>query len=186
MNARVEKAVAYLKPEIPSADPRPVLSLNADDSPVLTKFASGLLTAYVVDNGESFSYVQGRDLHEAGIREEELYHQAVQNLALIAEDKVTIRQSGPIWALFLDGNFEASLMLLGDLWTSGLREYARDPVVAVPARDILAFCELGSTTGILELQAVVNRVWPSGDHLLTKNLYRLKDGKWCVHSYGSQ
>jgi uncharacterized protein YtpQ (UPF0354 family) len=187
MNARVQKAVAYLKPEVPRADSTAALQLTADDSPVLRAFATGLLTAYLVDDeGETFSYVQGRDLRDAGVRAEELHRQAVANLSELADGRVTVQQSGPVWALFFDGNFEASLMHLDDLWTHGLREYAGDPVVAIPARDVLAFCDAGSVGGVAELRAVVKRVWPTGDHLLSESLYRRVDGIWRVHTYGSQ
>jgi uncharacterized protein YtpQ (UPF0354 family) len=186
MNARVQKALAYLKPEVPSSDPAPVVSLSADDSPVLREFAPGLLTAYLIDEGDRFSYVQGRDLREAGIREDDLHYLAVANLADLAEGKLTIRAIGPVWALFLDGNFEASLTLIDDLWSHGLREYARDPVVAIPTRDVLAFCDVESAAGVSELRAVVDRVWPSGDHLLSENLYRRVDGLWQILGYGSQ
>ena len=186
VNMRLQTAIAYLKPEIPPSDPAPALVLSADDSPVLRTFATGLVTAYLVDEGDTFSYVQGRDLREAGIREEELHRLGLANLAKLAEGKVTIRESGPVWALFLDGNFEASLTLLDDLWTHGLREYATDPVVAIPARDVLAFCDVESASGLAELRAVVKRAWPLGDHLLSESLYRRVDGSWRVHSYGTQ
>jgi|KBSMisStandDraft_5_1062788.scaffolds.fasta_scaffold241938_3 hypothetical protein len=186
MSARVQKAIAYLKPEVPSNDAEPALKLDADESPILRGFAPGLLTAYLVDEGDRFSYLQGRDLREAGTSEEELHGQALANLAALADGTVTIRQTGPIWGLFLDGNFEASLMLLDDLWTHGLREYAEDPVVAIPARDVLAFCDVESAAGMSELRAAVKRVWPGGDHLLSENLYRRVEGRWSVHSYGSQ
>jgi hypothetical protein len=186
MSAHLRKAVAYLKPDVALSDPGPILSLSADDSPVLRRFAPGLLTAYLVDEGDRFSYVQGRDIREAGIREEDLDREAVANLAELAEGKVTVRRSGSVWALFLDGNFEASLMVVDDLWTYGLREHARDPVVAVPARDVLAFCDVESAAGLLELRAVVKRVWPVGDHLLSEHLYRRVEGRWRVHGAGSQ
>lgn len=186
MNENVQKAVAYLKPVVAQSDPRPVLVLSADDSPILRDFAPGLFTAYLVDEGESFSYVQGRDLRETGTREDELHRQAVANLGELADGKVTVRQSGSVWALLFDGNFEASLMLLDDLWTHGVREYVRDPVVAVPARDVLAFGDVESVTGLSELRAVVKRVWPTADHLLSEHLYRRIEGRWRVHGYGSQ
>jgi len=186
MNARIERAVAYLKPEIPRTDPTPALVLSSDDSPVLRAFATGLLTAYLVDEGEAFSYVQGRDPREVGVREEDLHRHALANLSDIADGKVTIQQSGPVWGLFFDGNFDASLMLLDDLWTHGLRGSVNDPVVAVPARDVLAFCDAGSPAGVTELRAVVQRVWPSADHLLSESLYRRVDGMRRVHTYGSQ
>jgi hypothetical protein len=186
MKKRVLEALAYLKPQIPSSDPAPVVSLSADDSPVMREFLPGLLTAYLVDEGDSFAYVQGRDLRLADVSEEELHRQAVANLAALADDQLTIRENGPLSALFLDGNFEASLLLLDDLWTDRLREYARDPIVAIPARDILAFSDVESAAGVSELRAVVKRLWPSGDHLLSENLYRRVDGRWRVYGYGSQ
>ena len=87
MSARVQKAVAYLKPDIPGSDPTPAVALSSDESPVLRGFAPGLLTAYLVDEGGSFSYVQGSDLREAGIREDELHHQAMANLVKRAEER---------------------------------------------------------------------------------------------------
>lgn len=186
MAARVQKAVPYLKPDISSSDPAPAPALNFDDSPILRRFAPGLLTAYLVDEGDRFSYVQGRDVREAGLGEEDLNRQAVLNLADIADGKVTVRQSGSVWTLIFDGNFEASLMVLDDLWINGLREYARDPVVAIPARDVLAFCDVASPAGLLELRALVKRVRPLGDHLLSEHLYRRIDRQWRVHDYSSQ
>jgi uncharacterized protein YtpQ (UPF0354 family) len=186
MKTRVETAVAYLKPEVPSGDPEPSVQLDADDAPVLREFAPGLLTAYLVDEGDRFSYIQGCDLREAGMTEEELHRLAVANLGELPEGRVTIRQNGPTWALFLDGNFEASLTLLDDLWTRALREYADDPIVAIPSRDVLAFSDVESAAGVSELRAVIRRVWPAGDHLLSENLFRRVDGRWRVHGYGVQ
>jgi len=186
MKTRVLEAVAYLKPEIPSSDPAPVVSLSDDDAPVMRQFLPGLLTTYVIDAGDTFAYVQGRDLRRAVVSEEELHRQAVVNLAALAEHQLTIRENGTVSALFLDGNFEASLLLLDDLWTNRLRDYARDPIVAVPARDILAFSDVESAAGVAELRAVVKRVWSSCDHLLSENLYRRVDGRWRVYRYGSQ
>ena len=186
MTAHVQKAVAYLKAEVPMGDPAPVVALSADDSPILRQFAPGLLTAYLVDEGDRFAYVQHRDLREAGIREEDLDRQAVANLEELADGKVTVRQNGSVWALLLDGTFDASLMVLDDLWTYGLREYARDPVVAIPARDVLAFCDVESRAGLMELRSVVKRVSPGADHPLSEHLYRRVEGKWHVHGYGSQ
>ena len=183
---RVLEALAYLKPEIPRSDPPPVVPLDADDAPVMREFLPGLLTAYLVDEGDSFAYVQGRDLRGAGVSQEELHRQAVANLAALAEHQLTIRENRQMSALFLDGNFEASLLLLDDLWTRRLREYARDPVVAIPSRDVLAFSDVESAAGVSELRALVKRVWPLGDHLLSENLYRRIDGKWRVYGYGSQ
>lgn len=180
MNTRVQRSIAYLKREIPASDPGPAISLSVESSPVLRKFAPGLLAAYLVDDGDRFSYIQGRDLWETGVGKDKLHIQAVANLARFADGKLRIQRSGLVWALFLDGHLEASLMLIDGLWDSSLLEYARSPIVAVPARDVIAFCDFSSADGVSELRAIVDRVWSGGDHLLSKNLYRREDGTWRV------
>ncbi|MFH1023894.1 MAG: hypothetical protein V1809_10975 [Planctomycetota bacterium] len=180
MDNRVQRSIAYLKAEIPASAPDPVVSLSFEDSPVLRKFVPGLLAAYLVDDGDRFSYIQGRDLREAGVGEDQLHFQAVSNLARFADGKLRIQRSGLVWALFLDGNLEASLIMLDGLWDGSLREYVRSPVVAVPARDVIAFCDSSSADGISELRAVVDRVWPGGNHLLSRDLYRRQERNWHV------
>src|SRR5215467_4423981 len=101
-------AIAYLKAEIPSDDPAPVVTLDEDSSPVLKKLGGGLLVAYLIDEGNRFSYVQGRDLKAAGVDAEQLHAYALANLAKLAAGRVTVRPNGPTWADFFDGNFEAS------------------------------------------------------------------------------
>src|SRR5262249_12679430 len=141
-----------------------------------------LLVAYVLDEGNRFSYVQGRHLRAARIAADDLHRKAVENLQKAAEGRVTLREYGPIWSLFFDGNFEASLILLDDLWDVGLREYhGGGPVIAVPARDILCFSKSSSAAGIAEMQAAIERVWPAGNHLISRDLFRRRGRQWVAH-----
>jgi hypothetical protein len=52
--------------------------------------------------------------------------------------------------------------------------------VAAPARDVICFCDSSSTEGLAELRAVIARVWPGGDHLLSDRIFERKDGRWRV------
>jgi hypothetical protein len=177
----LSEAIAYVKAEVPDSDLGPVVALNADDSPVLMQLGNGLLVAYLVDEGDHFSYVQGRDLLPSGLDLPALHRSAVANLADLAHERVTIRQSGPIWALFLDGNLEASLLLLDDLWDEALGSYhAGNPVIAIPARDVICFCDAASSDGVRELRAVVGRVWPAADHLISERLFRRQSKQWLL------
>lgn len=79
-----QRAIAYLKVEDPLSD-RPETELLEADSPVIRVLGHRLLAAYLVDEGESFRYVQHRHLAEAGMSMEELHAVAVENLAAIAK-----------------------------------------------------------------------------------------------------
>jgi hypothetical protein len=104
------EAIAYIKGQVPGDDLAPTMKLDEANAPVLKSLDGGLLVAYVMDEGNRFSYVQGRHLRTAGIDADQLHARAVTNLGKLAEGRVIIRQNGPIRALFCGGNFEASLI----------------------------------------------------------------------------
>ena len=173
------EAIAYIKGRVPADDPTPAMTVEGDNAPVLKRLACGLLVAYLVDQGDRFSYIQGRDLRATGINADQLHARAVANLGKLAEGRVTVRKHSLIWALFCDGNFEASLILLDEMWDHALSSYhAGEPVIALPARDILCFCKSSSTAGVAELRAVIKRCWPLGDHLISDQLFQRRGRAW--------
>ena len=88
-------------------------------------------------------------------------------------------ENGDVHALLLDGHFEASLVLLDDLWDEALASYAPNGfIVALPARDVIAFCDAKSETGIAQLRDMVNRITAKGDHLVSQSLYQREGGAW--------
>src|SRR5689334_7645921 len=110
------------------------------------------MVAYLVDVGQSFEYVQNRHLSRAHLTEDELHEMSMNNLLAFMSDRTSMQSNGNIFAMFLDGNFEASLLLLDELWEQSLIQYAPNGfVIAVPARDILAFADAATEAGIEEL-----------------------------------
>ena len=160
------------------------MELPEVESPVIRALGHRLLVAYLVDEGESFAYVQYRHLREAGMTVEELHASAIRNLAALAEAKVEVRQYGSIYAVLMGGNFEASLLLFDEFWSEWCPHLAPNGyVVAFPARDILAFGDLSSDEAINELNQVCQRGDEDVDHPLTKSLYR-RDGSSWLPLYG--
>jgi uncharacterized protein YtpQ (UPF0354 family) len=71
--------------------------------------------------------------------------------------------------------FEASVLLLDTCGTTHFAKQVREEfVVAVPARDVLAFGDSSSAEAIAELNAITGRVHANGrgSHLLSPRLYR--------------
>jgi uncharacterized protein YtpQ (UPF0354 family) len=173
-------AVAYLKADLRGdSEPADFQFSSKDDEPVLRNLHNGLLVAYLVDRGDDFQYVSHRNLKTEGISEEALHKNAVANLAKLAQRKLRVTDQDGYYAVFLDGNFEASLVLVDQLWDRGMARLVSSEFLAcVPARDILAFCDSGSPSGVEKLRNVINRVWPDGHHLLTRSLYRRRHSRW--------
>lgn len=167
----------YLKRRAPDDEPADVVLTGGDD-PVIFDFGCGLLETFLVDEGDRFSYVQQRHLRAAGWTEARLRQTAIRNLEIFSEGRLRIHQAGPVWALILDGNFEASLLAFGALWDDLLRDYApHGPIAAVPCRDVLAFCDAESDEGIAELRRVIERVSPARYAIASQPLRRLA-GRW--------
>jgi uncharacterized protein YtpQ (UPF0354 family) len=178
------RAVAYLKPN-PTDDVRgPTISLGHEDSPVLRDLHNGLLVAYLVDEGTRFGYVQNRHLCAAGVDQDTLHKTAIDNLYALAERHLRIQPYGPVFTLFMEGNFEASVLLLDTVWdVSFARHVQGEFVAAAPARDVLAFGDSSSPEAVAELRAIIGRVTASGaDHQLSTSLYCRRRGIWLLHS----
>jgi hypothetical protein len=102
-------AVAYLKGEV-TDDQEVHITLSESDSPVLRNLGHGLLAAYLVDEGEYYSYVQQRH-HDSLITCDELHAQALAKLTALAEKRAEVRPYGNIYAVLMGGDFEASIIL---------------------------------------------------------------------------
>jgi uncharacterized protein YtpQ (UPF0354 family) len=174
------RAIAYLKPNLTNDESEATVSLKHEDSPVLRDLHNGLLVAYLVDEGTRFDYLQNRHLIAAGIDEDRLHKTAVGNLYSLAERHLRIQPYGPVFSLFMNGNFEASVLLLDTVWDISLAKHVKEEfVAAVPARDVLAFGDSSSPAAVAELRAIINRLASRGaDHPLSTSLYCRKRGKW--------
>jgi uncharacterized protein YtpQ (UPF0354 family) len=172
-------AVAYLKPDVSYEVSEPDLELSRDDSPVLRNIGNGLLVAYLIDEGDYFRYIQQKDIDEDGISEDELHKIGLTNLFDLVEGNLEVQNYDDIYVVNLDGNFEASLILLDQLWDISFRDFfPGDYVVAIPARDVLSFCDYSFSEGRQKLKAVIDRVTAGGDHLLSDRLLKRVGCSW--------
>lgn len=121
---------------------------------------------------------QHRHLVAASWTESRLRESAKRKLGEFSEGRLKLHRAGSYWALILDGNFEASLLSLDELWDEALASYApTGAVVAVPCRDVLGFCDASDPAGIAELRRVIERVGSDRYRISTRLLHR-SDGVW--------
>lgn len=164
------RAIAYLVS--PGRKDRPAVTLPTADAPVLTDLGNGLSVGYVVDQGEYFRYIQGRDLCEAGMTLVELHRNAVANLASMLNDRnalVCACEDGFI--VLFDSNFEASLILVDGLWDKALAHFAPNGfLAALPNKNVLAFCDMRTPKGAQQLRRIVESSG-SSDRPITTTLY---------------
>lgn len=155
------------------------ITLSADDSPVVEKFVGDLLITYVVDEGAHLRLVTESERRAAELSVAALREMALANLnAKIAASGVRLAPHANITAVLFDGNLEATLLLWDELIPHLRERHGSELLAAVPARDILA---VSSPAHVNELREVIGRIWPDGDHLLTRDVLRHVDGEWRTH-----
>jgi uncharacterized protein YtpQ (UPF0354 family) len=180
MNGNVtERAIAYLKAVLPKNGP-PSVALSPADSPIVRTYSEGLCICYVVEDGKSYRYIQHRHLTQDGLTEDELHEIGLRNLAGLASKRnLQVCPHLGIFAVLMGGDFEASTILLDQLWEQDFRQFVQgEYAVALPARDVLAFCDAGSARGISELKQIIGRIIPTGDHLISPRIYIRRDGRF--------
>jgi hypothetical protein len=153
--------------------------------PVLYVARGGFAVMYAIDRGDHFVYLNRAELSQAGMTVEQLHEIGLKNL--VAQTRkgdgrpgMSIRQNGTFYAVLVGGYFEASLVLVDALWNNQqVRQVTPNGcIVAMPARDLLAFCDAGSAQGIADLKAFSQRASVKADHALTPDLFLCNQGQW--------
>ena len=165
-----------LKVKLPARQP----PVPEDQHPVLMAW-KGFGVFFLVDDGNRYHYASHAEMAQAGLTPQTLLETGLRNLVrrVNGQPGLKVAPNGAIHALLMGGDFEASLLLLDELWDGPLKQHAPGGfVVALPARDICAFADARSQEGIAELRELAAKVSARGDHTLTQTLYERRNGRW--------
>lgn len=185
-NELVRSSIAYLRrvESDPSAGSPPVgafLSLPAGEGELLPVqiFSHEAAVFYAYDDGSNFTYVTDAMREESGLSVEELHDIGLSNLAKRFGD-MEMHQGGGMLVLTGDGNFEASMILLGTIWDQLAQHFPNGAVAALPARDVLGLCDSQDNSAVNRLRVTAQKLWDDdAEHLLASDLYaRQPDGTW--------
>lgn len=127
-------------------------------------------------------FVLHRELEALGLGQADLGGIAAEDLARYASGWLRVEKRGEVFGTFVGGHFEASFVLPDFFWDRFLGEkFPNGCVVALPANDMLSFCDPASLEGVAELKHVVARTFDGGEDLLTPFLDQRCNGK--LHAY---
>jgi uncharacterized protein YtpQ (UPF0354 family) len=151
--------------------------------PISDRLVGDLIILYAFDLPGLFSYLSTRHCQMLGIDPVDLRELSVRNLTRRRGKPEILRPSAAINMLRLDGDLEASLLLVDHLWHQAARSIAGEIVAGVPSRDVLAITGTEITGGIEALRRAVERAWqrPVNPKLvLTRSLLIQRDGSWQI------
>jgi hypothetical protein len=134
---------------------------------LIEPYNSELVVAYVEDEPAAVRYLTEQD--DVGDRAT-LRERSLDNLGHLVGDKIAIHSGEDVSFIDVGGDYEASLLLLDELWSSGEIKVDGDIVIAVPAKDALLITGTNNQAGLARLRAAAANL-ASGPHGLTKALF---------------
>ncbi len=152
---------------------------KSEDLSFITKNICGdLVCFYVLDNQNGYEYIQENHLKSVNINAEQLHEIAMSNYQrLISKQMRNQNNDDAIW-FFVDGNLEACLILVDEIWDQVYIFLKEDVVVCVPARDIIFATGASKTNVISDFSEKAREILNSGDHPLSKNWFIRKNNRW--------
>jgi uncharacterized protein YtpQ (UPF0354 family) len=139
--------------------------------------AGDLWVVYAYNLPEMFVPVRDVDLKTWKLSKAQLRARAVENLR---------RQLPPVereggkgrWMFVAGGNFEASLLMVDSVWKDIAPHITGDPVVAVPARELVFVTGSRDAEGLETVRAIATDAFSKVEYPLSPRLLIRRGGKW--------
>lgn len=153
---------------------RTLKSQGKDQEHLSDTFNNELVIVYAEDDPTRVRYLTtGEDV---GSRQE-LRALAVENLRRILP-KVEMRGDDHVLLASAGGDYEASLLLIDDIWSGGQVKVNGDIVVAIPARDVLLVTGSRDRSGLKRVRELAAKYAAEGPYGLTDTLFVYRNGRF--------
>jgi uncharacterized protein YtpQ (UPF0354 family) len=145
---------------------------------VVEDLNESLVIVYAEDTPRNIRYFSGEDLAKAGVERARLRALAVTNLRRVLPE-IELHDSPVVSMLTAGGTYEASLLLLDDLWGGKDKlKVEGDYVVAVPSRDVLLVTGSRNQEGLAKLRELAEEIATTGSYTLTRELFVYRQGRF--------
>jgi uncharacterized protein YtpQ (UPF0354 family) len=132
-----------------------------------------LVIVYAEDDSARMRYLM-RSEDSDNIRKD-LKAVAIANLRRILP-KIDISHESGVSIVSAGGDYDASLLLLDELWSGESIKVKGDIVVAIPARNVLLVTGSQDRAGLRTMRTLVAKVAADGPYTLTRSLFVYKNG----------
>jgi uncharacterized protein YtpQ (UPF0354 family) len=144
---------------------------------VFDDFNSKLIVVYAEDGAKGIRYFSRQEFDQAGIERAGLRGLAVDNLKRIIP-KIEAQRAPAITMLTAGGDYEASLLLFDNIWSSGQIKVDGDIVVAVPSRDALFVVGSRDLEAVAKLRVVAAKILKESPYGISDALFVYRNGRF--------
>ena len=139
------------------------------------RYNNELVIVYAQDDPNRMRYLTTDE--DLGLSREALRALAIDNLKRLLP-KIEILVYDEIMLVSAGGDYEASLLLIDEIWTGGQIKVDGDIVVAIPARDTLLVTGSRNRAGLKRMRELTAKAMAQGPYELTDTLFRYRDGRF--------
>jgi hypothetical protein len=145
--------------------------------PATERLVADLSIVYAFDQPHSLQIMTEAERTALGVPAADLRALAVRNLRRLVPE-IRHEESGAAHMLLAGGNFEASLLLLDDLWPRLASEVPGELVACAAARDMMLYTGSGIAGGVEVLRQLASRIITEGGYALSGTLLRWTGLGW--------
>ena len=136
-----------------------------------------LIILYAEDSPKSLRYLTPESMTLAKLDQDHLRPLAVKNLRRLIID-IKIHGNNGLFMITAGGTYEASLLLLDELWQGDRMKVDGDYVVAIPARDMLLVTGSNNLPALQKIQSMAKKHREESAYSLTSDLFVYRSGKF--------
>ncbi len=122
---------------------------------VTEPYNAQLTILYAEDRPKQIRYLTPANLQELGLTAAELRPLAVENLRRLLPE-IELHRSPTVTMITAGGSYEASLLLLDEVWSGKIVPVEGEPVVAIPTRDLLLLTGTKTPGGVARLREIAS------------------------------
>lgn len=101
-----------------------------------------------IDNDDSIQVIPRGELEALALTDDEIFDQSLTNFSETLLPLLQREQTNGAHMLLLDGNYEASLIAVGNYWDGEAERLGDSIVMVAPARDVVLYCKRSDTVCI--------------------------------------
>ena len=120
------------------------------------------------------------DLKQLKLKLSDLRELAQRNLMRIVGKKIKVKQGDGFHAIFIDENYESSLMLVDAFWSEKMIPVKGDYVVFVPVRGMLFVTGSENAQGIKSAKQLAGEIYKKFGRKISNKGFVRRSGKWTV------